>query len=92
MLLGRLSPSLKIWRATLEIARTHFAARTVLFEPRGAWRTLSDSGFFGGNTFVSALRADPISASDSDFQFWRATLEIARMHFAADGGGGEHPR
>jgi len=34
-------------------------------------RTLSDSGFFGGNTFVSALRADPISASDSDFQFWR---------------------
>jgi len=28
---------------------------------------------FGGNTFVSALRADPISASDSDFQFWRAT-------------------
>ncbi len=45
--------------------------RTVFFEPRGAWRTLSDSGFCGGNTFVSALRADPISASDSDFQFWR---------------------
>ncbi|MFZ2038416.1 MAG: recombinase family protein [Minisyncoccia bacterium] len=45
--------------------------RTVLFEPRGAWRILSDSGFFWGNTFVSALRADPISASDSDFQFWR---------------------
>src|SRR3989338_1442958 len=41
-------------------------ARTVLFEPRGAWRILSDSEFFGGNTFVSALRADPISASDSD--------------------------
>ena len=45
--------------------------RIVFFEPRGAWRTLSDSGFFGGNTFVSALCADPISASDSDFQFWR---------------------
>jgi len=45
--------------------------RTVLFEPRGAWRTLSDSGFFGGNTFGSARSADPISASDSDFQFWR---------------------
>jgi site-specific DNA recombinase len=45
--------------------------RTVLFEPRGAWRILSESGFLGGNTFVSALRADPISASDSDFQFWR---------------------
>ena len=45
--------------------------RTVLFEPRGAWRNLVDSGFRGGNAFVSALRADPISASDSDFQFWR---------------------
>ena len=45
--------------------------RTVLFEPRGAWRTLLDSGFFGGNTFVSALRADPDSASKCDFDFWR---------------------
>jgi len=50
-------------------------------EPRGAWRTLSDSGFFGGNTFVSALRADPISASDSDFQFWRCLLDKVRMFF-----------
>ena len=55
--------------------------RTVLFEPRGAWRTLSDSGFFGGNTFVSALRADPISASDSDFQFWRCLLDKVRNYF-----------
>ena len=46
-------------------------ARTVLFEPRGAWRTLSDSGFFGGNSEQTALRADRIFASDSDFQFWR---------------------
>ncbi len=46
-------------------------ARTVLFEPRGAWKNLLNSGIFGGNAFVSALRADPISASDSDFQFWR---------------------
>jgi hypothetical protein len=45
--------------------------RTVFFEPRGAWKTLLDSGIFGGNAFVSALRADPISASNSDFQFWR---------------------
>ena len=45
--------------------------RTVLFEPRGAWKILSDSEFFGGNAGVSALRADPISGSDSDFQFWR---------------------
>ena len=45
--------------------------RTVLFEPRGAWKTLLDSGIFGGNAFVSRLRRDPISASNSDFQFWR---------------------
>lgn len=56
-------------------------ARTVLFEPRGAWRTLSDSGFFGGNTFVSALRADRIFASDSDFQFWRCFLIDVRTFF-----------
>jgi hypothetical protein len=41
------------------------------FEPRGAWKNLLNSGILGGNAFVSALRADPISASDSDFQFWR---------------------
>ncbi len=45
--------------------------RTVLFEPRGAWKNLLDSGIFGGNAFVSRLRRDPISASNSDFQFWR---------------------
>ena len=45
--------------------------RTVLFEPRGAWKNLLNSGIFGGNAFVSRLRRDPISASDSDFQFWR---------------------
>ena len=57
-------------------------ARTVLFEPRGAWRTLSDSGFFGGNSEQTALRADPISASDSDFQFWRRRGDSnSRYHF-----------
>ena len=45
--------------------------RTVFFEPRGAWKTLLDSGIFGGNAFVSRLRRDTISASNSDFQFWR---------------------
>ncbi|MDD2935468.1 MAG: recombinase family protein [Candidatus Pacebacteria bacterium] len=45
--------------------------RTVFFDPRGAWKNLLNSGIFGGNAFVSALRADPISASNSDFQFWR---------------------
>ena len=46
-------------------------ARTVLFEPRGAWKTLLDSEIFGGDAFVSRRRRDPISASNSDFQFWR---------------------
>src|SRR3989338_4180056 len=34
-------------------------APTVLFEPRGAWKTLLDSGFGGGNALVSRLRRDP---------------------------------
>ena len=55
--------------------------RTVFFEPRGAWKNLLDSGILGGNAFVSALRADPISASDSDFQFWRCVLDEVRMYF-----------
>ena len=42
--------------------------RTVLFEPRGAWKTLLDSGFFGGNSLVSALRADPILHSETLFE------------------------
>jgi len=45
--------------------------RTVLFEPRGAWKNLLDSGILGGNALVSRLRRDPVSASNSDFQFWR---------------------
>ena len=45
--------------------------QTVFFEPRGAWKTLLNSEFGGGNALVSALRADPISASRNDFQFWR---------------------
>jgi site-specific DNA recombinase len=39
--------------------------RTVFFEPRGAWKTLLDSEFGGGNALVSALRADPISGCDT---------------------------
>ena len=50
-------------------------------EPRGAWKTLLDSGFGGGNALVSRLRRDPISASDSDFQFWRCVLDEVRMYF-----------
>ncbi|MBI5306225.1 hypothetical protein HZB04_01410 [Candidatus Wolfebacteria bacterium] len=50
--------------------------RTVFIKPRGAWKNLLDSKIFGGNAFVSALRADPISASDSDFQFWRRVQDL----------------
>ena len=45
--------------------------RTVLFEPRSSWRTLLDSGLFGGNSEQTALRADHIFASEPDFIFWR---------------------
>jgi hypothetical protein len=50
-------------------------------EPRGAWKNLLDLGIFGGNAFVSRLRRDPISASNSDFQFWRCVLDEVRMYF-----------
>ncbi|MBU0636627.1 recombinase family protein [Patescibacteria group bacterium] len=46
-------------------------ARTVLFEPRGAWRILSDSGFFGGNSEQTALRADHIFDGNLNSEFWR---------------------
>jgi len=42
--------------------------RTLLFEPRGAWKTLLDSGFGGGNSLVSALRADPDLSVSLDFE------------------------
>jgi hypothetical protein len=51
---------------------------TVFFEPRGAWKTLLDSEFGGGNALVSALRADPISGSKNNFQFWRALWDDVR--------------
>ena len=49
--------------------------RTLLFEPRGAWKTLSDSDFFGGNREQSRLRRDHLSASESDFQIMRRRLD-----------------
>ena len=42
--------------------------RTVLFEPRGAWRILRESGFCGGNTEQTALRADHIFGSETLFE------------------------
>ena len=43
-------------------------ARTVLFEPRGAWRILAESGFCGGNVKQTALRADHIFGSETPFE------------------------
>ena len=44
-------------------------------EPRGAWKTLSECraefGFGGGNSLVSALRADPDLSVSLDFNFLR---------------------
>ena len=45
--------------------------RTLLFEPRGAWKTLLDSGFGGGDALGCRHRRDPVSASKCDFDFWR---------------------
>lgn len=42
--------------------------RTVLFEPRGAWRILAESGFCGGNAEQTALRADHIFGSEILFE------------------------
>jgi len=50
-------------------------------EPRSAWRTLSDSGFFGGNSEQTAPRADHIFASEPDFVFWRYVLDKVRNYF-----------
>jgi hypothetical protein len=55
--------------------------RTVLFEPRGAWKTLLDSGFGGGSAHSSALRADLVFGVNSDFEFWRYLLDEVRMYF-----------
>ena len=45
--------------------------RTVLFEPRGAWRILAESGFCGGNAEQTALRADHIFSGNLNSEFWR---------------------
>ncbi|MDQ5971079.1 MAG: hypothetical protein QG566_25, partial [Patescibacteria group bacterium] len=50
--------------------------RTVLFEPRGAWKTLLDSEFGGGNTLVSALRADHIFGSETLFENLRKRRDL----------------
>ncbi len=50
-------------------------------KPRGAWKTLSDSDFFGGNREQSRLWRDHLSASESDFVLLRCLLNKVRMFF-----------
>ncbi len=55
--------------------------RTVLFEPRGAWRILAESGFCGGNAEQTVLRADHISGGNLNSEFWRCLLDKVRNYF-----------
>jgi len=45
--------------------------RTVLFEPRGVWKILAESGFCGGNAEQTALRADHIFGENLNSENWR---------------------
>jgi hypothetical protein len=58
--------------------------RTVLFEPRSAWRTLLDSGLFGGNSEQTALRADHIFGSETLFEKLRYSLYKIRTFFESN--------
>jgi hypothetical protein len=53
-------------------------------EPRSAWRTLSDSGFFGGNSEQTALRADHIFGSETLFEKLRYSLYKIRTFFESN--------
>ena len=53
-------------------------------EPRGAWKTLLDSGFGEGNALVSALRADPDLSVSLDFEKLRYSLYKIRTYFESN--------
>jgi len=53
-------------------------------EPRGAWRTLLDSGLFGGNSEQTALRADHIFGSETLFEKLRYSLYKIRTFFESN--------
>ena len=53
-------------------------------EPRGAWKTLLDSGFGGGNAEQTALRADHIWGSEMLFQNLRYSLYKIRTYFESN--------
>jgi len=50
-------------------------------EPRGAWRILAESGFCGGNSEQTALRADHIFGSETLFENLRYSLYKIRTFF-----------
>jgi hypothetical protein len=53
-------------------------------EPRSAWRTLLDSGLFGGNLEQTALRADHIFGSETLFENLRYSLYKIRTFFESN--------
>ena len=53
-------------------------------EPRGAWKTLLDSGFGGGNSEQTALRADHIFGSETLFEKVRYSLYKIRTYFESN--------
>jgi len=50
-------------------------------EPRSAWRTLLDSGLFGGNSEQTALRADHIFDGNLNSDLLRCLLDKIRTFF-----------
>ena len=50
-------------------------------KPRGAWKTLSDSDFFGRQSEWSHLRCDPVLASETFSENLRCLLNEVRMFF-----------
>jgi len=56
--------------------------RTVLFEPRGAWRILMNSGFCGGNAKAPPLRGGSFGVLKTESEFLRCILKLARTEFA----------
>jgi hypothetical protein len=55
--------------------------RTVLFEPRGAWKILAGFGFGGNSAQSSALRADAFFGGDALTQNLRCMLDKVRNYF-----------
>jgi hypothetical protein len=53
-------------------------------EPRGAWKTLLDSEFGGGNSLVSARSADPDLSVSLDFENLRYSLYKIRTYFESN--------